>query len=468
MLTVILGAGAAGLQLARRLSEEGKDVALIEKNHDVARVAANGLDCLVVQGDGSEPETLERAGLAKARHFVALTGSDELNIVTSSVVAAEYPAVTRVARARNPYFLRLNPSHRSFMGVDRFVNPDVEAARAFMNLATEGSDGGIVRFPGEDLILRTSRLQASSPLAGRPLREGRAALGREFLVAALDRGGSIEVPSGNTVPLAGDLLYILGAIGDIDALLGLPPEPPPRFRRVVVAGGGATGRFLAGGFLGSPESEELGLSRSRGRAGHGRSGVVILEPDMAVCKRLARDIPGALVLNRELGDEDLFLEEGLSGADLFLAVTPDQELNLLAAGRAKDFGIGRSYALAENNAYLGLVSRLGVDGVVSMKSNIVSSIIEYLRGGALTTLHSFFDRGVKVLEFSVGEGSHLVGRAIRDLALPKGALVIFVHRAGRSTLPAGDTVLAKGDRLGIFTSMAAIRGVESLFLGEGA
>lgn len=152
---------------------------------------------------------------------------------------------------------------------------------------------------------------------------------------------------------------------------------------------------------------------------------------MDTCKRLSRDIPGALVLNRELGDEDLFLEEGLSGADLFLAVTSDQELNILAAARAKEAGIARSLALSQNNAYIGLADRLGVDGVVSMKSNVVSSIVEYLRGGILTTLHSFFARGVKVLEFVVGEGSPLHGTSVRDLALPKGTLVIFLHRNGR-------------------------------------
>ena len=149
-------------------------------------------------------------------------------------------------------------------------------------------------------------------------------------------------------------------------------------------------------------------------------------------------------------------------------MTPDQELNLLSAARAKDYGIGRCLALSENNAYVGLAERLGVDGVISVKSNVVSSIAEYLRGGSLRTLHSFFDRGLKILELSLGEGSALHGAAIRDLRLPRGALVIYVNRKGRSSLPAGDTRLAAGDRLGIFTSMDAIRDVERLFLGEGA
>jgi trk system potassium uptake protein TrkA len=128
--TVILGAGAAGLQLAKKLSEEKKDVALIERDPDIARVAANALDCLVVHGDGSLPEILERSGLSKAKNFVALTGSDEVNIVICSVVAAEYRETRRIARVRNPYFTKLEPARRTFMGVDRFVNPDIETARA--------------------------------------------------------------------------------------------------------------------------------------------------------------------------------------------------------------------------------------------------------------------------------------------------------------------------------------------------
>ncbi len=263
MLTLILGAESSGLQLARRLSEEGKDVALIERDHDVARVAANILDCLVVQGDGSEPSVLERAGVAKAGIFVALIGSDEVNIVTCSVVAAEYPGTRRVARVRNPYFTRLIPSQRSFMGVDRFINPDIEAARAFIDLAAQGADGGLVRFAGDDLVLRSARLSPSSPLAGRSLAESRSALKRSFLAAALEREREVEVPSGETCPLAGDLLYLLGAPKDLDGVLGQAPPPAARYRKIVIAGSGSIGRFMADGFLETAEGGELGLARVR-------------------------------------------------------------------------------------------------------------------------------------------------------------------------------------------------------------
>lgn len=467
MLTVILGAGSAGIQLARRLTEDGKDVALIERDPDRARIAANALDCLVVQGDGSEPDILRRASLAKASHFVALTGSDEVNIVTSSVVATEYPNTRRIARVRNPYYGRLLPEKRSFMGVDRFINPDVEAARAFLELAVQGPDLGLVRFRDDGLILRSVTLGHASPLAGRRLKESRLALGRDFLAAALQREGTVEVPSGETLPQAGDSLYILGSPADLEALLGKAPAPAATFRRVVMAGGGAIARLVAEGILETGEAPSLGLARKRakGHLGRGRKDLVMIDAGAEACKRLSRNLPEALVLNRSPDDEDLFLEEGLEGADLFLALTANQELNLLSAARAKDFGIRRSLALAETNAYMGLVGRLGLDGVVSMKSSVVSSIVEDLRGGVLTTLHSFFDRGLKVLELSVGGASALHGTAIRDLALPRGALVISLARKGRTTLPAGDTVLASGDRLGIFTSMEAIRGVEALFLG---
>jgi trk system potassium uptake protein TrkA len=467
--TIILGAGSSGLQLAKRLSEEGKDVVLIERDHDVARVAANALDCLVVQGDGSLPETIERAGVGKADHFVALTGSDEMNIVTCSVIAAEYPRVKRVARVRNSYFTKLEPSRRSFMGVDRFVNPDIETARSVLALATQGIDEGLIRFSDEDLVLRSSRLTAASPFAGRSLRESRIALGRDFLAAALERGSGIEVPSGDTVPDEGDIIYLLGAPMDLDALLGHAFSPASTYRKIIVAGGNAIGRFIAEGFLGHSESKDLRLTDKSNRFFRypKRQDLVIVERSMEVCKVLARDLPNALVLNRDLSDEDVFLEEGLGGSDLFLAVTSNQELNLLSAARAKAFGVQKVVSLSENNAYTPFAADLGVDTVISVKSNFVSSIIEYLRGGNLTTLYSFFDRGLKILEFTVPERSELDYHTIRELKLPRAALVIFVNRRGRSSLPTGDTRLAAGDRIGIFTSMDAIRGVEELFLGSG-
>ena len=470
MRTVILGAGTTGLQLAKWLASEGKDVALIERDPDIARVAANALDCLVVEGDGSQPEALERAGIAKAQAFVALTGSDELNIVTCSVAAAEQPGLRRIARVRNSYFTSLAPSRRSFMGVDRFINPDIETARAFVSLLSQGLDSSIVRFSDEDLVLRSSRLAQGSPFAGRSLRESRAALGLSFLAAALERGRGIEIPSGDTVPDPGDVIYLLGAPRDLDELLGEEPSALPRMGKVVLAGGGPVVRLLAEGLAGGAAAATLGLAReAKGLFGSTRRpSVAVVESSMAACKQLARDLPGALVLNRELSDEDLFLEEGLTGADLFVAATEDQELNLLSASRAKLFGVERSLALSENNAYSPLVERLGIDGVISVKSNVVASIVEYLRGGNLTTLHSFYDRGLKILEFTVTEHSRLDEVPIRELDLPKGALVIFINRRGRSSLATGDTRLVVGDRLGIFTSMDAIRKVEELFLGRDA
>jgi trk system potassium uptake protein TrkA len=341
------------------------------------------------------------------------------------------------------------------MGIDRFVNPDLETARAFMSLVSTGADEGMVRFSGEDLILRSSLLGPSSPFVGRPLKESRASLPGPFLVAAVEGEDGTIIPSGDTVPEADQTIYILGSAKDLDRVLGGKSAQGPRYRRIVIAGAGAIGTLLAEGFLGMAEGKDLGLDPSAGAA-RGRRikpTVTIVEPSFAESKRASRQVPGALILNRDLEDEDLFLEEGLSGADLFIATTPDQGLNLLSSARAKLFGVDRSLALAENNAYSALTERLGVDGVISIKSNVVSSIVEYLRGGVLTTLHSFFDRGLKILEFTVGQESRMNGASIRELRLPRGALAIFVKRAGRMTLPAADTRLSTGDRLGIFTRM---------------
>jgi trk system potassium uptake protein TrkA len=468
MRIVILGAGSAGSQLARRLIEDGKDVALIERDHDIARVAANTLDCLVVQGDGSLPEILERAGIGQAEHFVALTGSDEVNIVTCSVVAAEHPRVKRIARVRNAYFSKLAPARRSFMGVDRFVNPEIETARAFLSLVAQGVDAAVVRFEDPGIILRSTRLEASSPLAGRPLKASRSSMGKDFLAAALERDRVAEVPSGDTVPLAGDVIYLLGGPSDLDALLGPLSAKGRDYRKIVIGGGSSVGRYVAEGFLGGEEGRSvLGpvagfFKRSR------KTDLILVERSMELCKDLARELPEALVLNRDLADEEVFQEEGLEGADLFISATHDQELNILVAARAKSFGVGTVLALADNNSYVSLASRLGVDALLSMRSNVVASIVEYLRGGNLTTLYSFFDRGIKILEFRLPERSPLAGLALRDMSLPKGSLVVFVNRGSQSRLPRGDTRLAAGDRIGIFTSMEAIRAVEELFLGEDA
>lgn len=465
MRTVILGAGSAGIQLAKRLSESGKDVVIIERDPDTARIAANALDCLVVSGDASSPEILAQANLGDAEAFVALTGTDAINIVVCAIVAAEYPGVKRVARVRNGYFTRLAPAQRQFMGVDRFVNPDIEAAKAFLTLISQGADENIVRFGEEELMLRSVEVKADSLFADKPLKESRAAIPREFLVAAIERNDRTTVPSGDTVPAEGDVLYLLGDPKILETIVGKLDSYGKRFRKIVVSGGGPIGRIVAETLSGKEQASNvmgslakfLGVSRKRE--------IIVVEKSMDVCKQLSRDLPNALILNRDIADEQVFEEEDLESADLFLATGPDQEENILAAARAKSAGIHRAMALAENSSYLRIAERLDIDGVLSLKSNVVTSIVEYLRGGNLKTLHSFWDRGIKILEFTVPAESPLAEKTVRELALPRGALILFVSRGKESLIPDGNARVASGDRLVIFSSMEAIKGVESIFVG---
>jgi trk system potassium uptake protein TrkA len=200
MRIIILGAGTVGQQVARQLVSEGKDVVLIEKNADVVQRVSNVLDCLVVNDEGTDSAVLRRVGVADADFFISLTGSDEANMVACSIVAREFPRPQKVARVRNvAYSSLLAAGPSGFLGVDRLINPEMEAARTILSSIAHGVVSDVMDLGASDLHLQSLRVEEESPFKGRTVKEIRRRLECEFLIPVILRDGEALVPSGDTV-----------------------------------------------------------------------------------------------------------------------------------------------------------------------------------------------------------------------------------------------------------------------------
>ena len=469
MKIVIVGAGMVGASIARELVEEKKDVILIERNPEKARFASNALDCLVLNEDGIDPEVLKRAGTADADWFISLLGADEANIVACGIVSAAFPKPSTIARVRSSYYGSLGAASKSFLGVDHVINPEIEAADTIVRAAREGSSGEML--PLQDARIRLRSIQAADDprLLGRTIQQIRMDIGLDFLIPAVVRDGGITLPAGDFEIRSGDLVYLLAEPLVLDAILGPSAEPMNDIRKVLIVGATTVGERVVENLLRSGQNAIHPWSRlfSVFSKNSGPE-ITLIDDNREQSKRFAHRFPSISIVNRDLIDEDALEREGAGNSDLVVCVTQAQSYNILTAQLAKELGARRAIALLINNSFLRLAPKLDLDAMVSMKTVMASSILNIVRRANIRTLHAFHEDDVELVELSILEDSPAASRKVRELGLPKGALVAFVLHGNASAIPTGDTQILPGDTVGILTKKGLIQKLEEVFGGRRA
>ncbi len=461
MKVVILGAGMIGVHIAHEMVDEKRDVVLIEKDPELARVAANELDCLVMNEDGTRPEVLKDAGADSASWFLALTGSDEVNIVSCGMVASMRSGARTVARVENPFYYSLSRPQREALGLDVILNPDYEVADTVARIMDAG-------FSEQALPLHEGKLQLRSVDAppgfiGRALKDIKAGAGKAFLVGAVVSEGRFAIPSGDTVIKEGDLLYVLGKPGDLDSILGPIAELELSAKKVLIVGATGPAERLIERLSERNRAERKKLARLFKR----RISIHVIENSREAAKRLSRSFPGIDVTVADSSEEGVLESAGVARADLFVSATPSQTFNILTAHVSKTLGAGKAIAITLNERFSGVSSALDVDALVNVKNVTAASVLELVRKAHIRTIHSFFEDDVEIVELTVGQDSRAAGKAIKDLALSRGVLVAFAIKGGSVTVPSGATVVEGGDALGFIVRKDAIGRIEEAFGREG-
>ncbi|GAB1483712.1 Trk system potassium transporter TrkA [Treponema sp.] len=464
MKVVIVGAGMVGSQLARHLIQEKNEVSLVERDTDTARHASNRLDCMVLHDEGNSLATLEEAGIAKADALICVTESDEVNMITCGLAASRYPNLLKIARVRNDEYAKLGSLDERLLGIDRFVHPDVEAARAVLSAVEHGALGDVLAFGNNDYELGAVDLDADSPLAGQNLRRFRELVGGECLVTLIERGGESLIPSGTTTLLDGDRIHTLAREKELRRIFELAGRPMKSLRKIGIVGGGRVGSLIAEGLLSRTEKRRSAFS-SLIRLLKPRSfrRVTLIERDYALCKELSARFPDALVLNEDISDEGFVAEEGIEDMDLIITATEDQELNMIAALYLKSRGVDRAVALVSGSGYAAIARRLGIDVVVPMKSVVVDSILSHLMGSGVRGVHRVGDGSVEILEIELGEQISILGTRLENFHLTAGALVMLVTRGNDAFIPVGDYVFTAHDHIVLIIKKGGEAEVERLF-----
>ncbi len=446
MKIVIIGVGGVGFNLAKNLSQENHDVTIIEANPDKCAHATEQLDVAVIEGSGASAEHLVEADVKNADIVVAASDIDEVNIIVCMLTKKMSSART-VARVRNPEYSFNDPVISSDqLGIDLIIHPEKEVAHEISLLVRQASATETVLIADGKLQLLGVRITSrKAPAVGKTLKElGISYPNIPFRIAAINRRNTTIVPQGDIWIQYNDQLYIISDTNSIPDVLKLLGKEDEKLEDVMILGGGKIGRFVA---------EEL----------EQEIGVKLIETNREKSQRLAEQLRKTLVISGDGTDFDLLAREDIMEMDCYIAVTHDDENNIISGLLAKHLGVKRVIALVNKLEYLPITPTIGIDATVSKVVSTVDGIMRFIRRGKVLSVSSFKGVGAEVIEFTVSENALIANKDLRLAKFPAGAIVGGLIRKNEIIIPTGKTVIKPHDKAVVFALPDAIGDVEKFF-----
>ena len=450
MKILILGAGQVGTSVAANLVSESNDITVVDVDAGRLRELADRFDLRTLQGHGAHPDVLLRAGAEDADMIIAVTNSDETNMVACQVAYTLFHTPTKIARVRAPGFLE----QEKLFGADAFpidvrISPEQLVTEYILRLIENPGTLQVTDFAGGRVRLVAVRAYYGGPLVGHELRALYDHMPHvDARVAAIYRHDRAIQPEGDTVIEADDEVFFVAAPKHIRSVMSELRRLEKPYKRLIFAGGGNIGMRLA-------------------RATERSFRVKVIERDLERCKQIAEALERTIVLHGDAADEELLLEENVEDTDVFCAVTNDDEANILSAMLAKRLGAHKVMALINRTAYVDLVQSGPIDIAISPQQATIGSLLKHVRRGDVVMVHSLRRGAAEAIE-AIAHGdetsSKVVGRAIEDIHLPKGASIGAVVRGDEVIIAHHDTVIQSEDHVILFLQdRLRVTEVEKLF-----
>ena len=454
MKILILGAGQVGRTAASHLSREpANEVTVVDTNEELLRDVQDRLDVRAVAGHAAHPSVLEAAGIADTEVLVALTSSDEVNIVACQIAHALYRTPTKIARIRSSeYTAREQLFTEGALAVDVWINPEQLVTEHIARLLSYPGALQVVEFADGRVHLVGVRARRDGLLVGKQLRTLREHLpDTDARVAAIYRDGRLLPVSGDTVIEEEDEILFVAAAADLRRVMAELRRTEEPVRRLVIAGGGNIGFRLA-----------RTLEKS--------NQVKVIERDGRRARRISELLQSAIVLNGDAADEELLIEENIDSADVFAALTNSEEANVLSAMLAKRLGARRVMALVNRPSYGELMENRNIDIVLSPQTITIGSLLAHVRRGDVVRVHSLRRGAAEAMEAVVhgGEGrSGVVGRRVEEVPLPEGASIVAIVRGEEVVMAHHDTRIQNEDHVIVFLAdRRHVDAVAQLFQAE--
>ena len=451
MKVIVCGAGQVGFNIAKKLAAEHNDVTVIDQSRELVKRVNDQLDVKSIVGHAARPNVLNQAGASEADMIVAVTQIDEINMMVCQVAHSLFNVSTRIARVRSQEYLRPEWSNlfsRNHMPIDVIISPEVEIARAVIRRLRAPGAINMIPFANDSVRVLGLLIDEGCPVIDTPLRQLTELFpGLQIRIMGIIRKDKIRIPHGDEEINVGDEVYFAVKTGHMARALAAFGHEEKEAHRVIILGGGSIGLFLAEQI----ERDHPGVS------------LKIIESDENRALVLAEHTNRSVVLHGNALDSGLLEEANARAAETVVAVTDDDEVNILASLLAKSQGCRRAITLINDQAYGALITSLGIDVVVDPRAITVSSILQYVRRGRIRSVHSLRDGMAELIEGDALETSSLVGAPLREVKVSEGIVVGAVVRGEEVIIPRGSTVIEADDRVILFSSAKVIKSAEKMF-----
>jgi len=453
---IILGAGQVGGSLTEHLTDEKNDVTVVDSSETALRQLQDRLDIRTVKGDASKPTTLAEAGAERADMLIAVTDSDEVNMLACSIAFTLYGTPTKICRIREVDYLK--EERRLFQSgaipVDVTISPEHLVTDAIHQLILNPGSLQVLDFAGGKIRLVAVRAIDGGPIVGRELQEIREHMPSvDTRVAAIFRKSqNAIIPTGSTVVEPEDEAFFIAASENIRAVTSELRKLDAPYKRVMIAGGGKIGASLAKQLEANYQVKVIELNYNR-------------------CRQLSEDLEESIVLNGSASDSKFLQQENIANTDVFCALTNNGESNIMMSMLAKRLGAKKVITLITNPAYAELVGQ-EIDIAISPQQITISSLLTHVRKGDISNVHSLRRGAAEALEITAHgspKTSKVVGRRLDELDLPSGTTVGAILRGNEVIIAHGHVVVEEDDHVILFlTDPTKISLVEKLFVVGGS
>ena len=450
MKIIVCGAGQVGFDIAHQLSSESNDVTVVDHDHDRLRKVSDSLDVQTVLGFASYPDVLERAGTENADMLIAVTLSDEINMVSCQVAHTLFDVPTKIARVRHKAYLEPRWQHifsRDHMPIDVIISPENEVVAAIGRLLDAPGAIDVIGFSDGKVSLVGMRLNQDCPILNTPLRQLTELFpDLSITIVYIVRNEQPIFPKEMDQLLLGDEVYFVVDSKHISRARTIFGHEEQTATRMVIIGGGNIGFQLA---INLEEREP-------------QVNVKLIESDQQQAEFVADQLKRTVVIAGDALESEILDEASVATAETIIAVSDDDEVNVLASVLAKKKGGGRTVTLINETTYAPLISSLGIDTAISPRDITVSRILAYVRRGRIHSVHTLQGGAAEIIEADAVESASVIGSPLKDARLPKGVLIGAIVRDGVVIIPRGETAIEKGDRVIIFCPHDTISKVEKL------
>jgi len=448
MKIIIVGAGEVGYHIAGRLALENKDVVVVDSNMDSVRRVADHLDVQTIHASGSSPVILEQAGIREAEILLAVTDSDEANLVACLMTNILSPGTKKLARIRGADYdayhdqFRDKPPH-----IDTIINPEIEVVKTIDRLLRLPGAVDAGEFENGKIIFVGVRLDETARLINYRLSEiSMMADVKRLLIVAIVRDEELIIPRGDDHLQPNDLVYFISEESRLMENLNAFEKHVEPLKRVLIVGGGRIGLRLA------RLLEKRSISTR------------IIERDPQRCTALAEALSRTVVLCGDGSDQDLLSEENIRNMDAVVTLTNDEETNVLVSLLGRRMGARKAITKISRFNYFPLMTSIGVEQIVSSRLSAINTILQHIRRGKVLSAMSLKGEQAEVLEAEALETSAIVGKPLKQINFPKGAILAAIIRGEQVIIPSGGSVVEPHDRIIIFAKQEAISKIEKILM----